>query len=123
MEEMIEKIKEIERITSQEKGEYDFFGVLLKEESDWWSIVVSAPWLIPDMDGYSYLGKKFMEKLNSSELLLLSGITILTPAEKHIKPKQKVNVEHGLVEVTNTDFFGVMATHGYIITSRSNMPA
>ena len=87
MEEIINRIVQIEKETSQEKGEYIFFGVLLREDSpNRWDIVVAASWLTPGIiDGYAYLGKKLNSYLNEREIILISRVVILDPTHQNLK--------------------------------------
>jgi hypothetical protein len=126
MKELIEKLIEVEKRTSQEKGEYDLFALFLREESsNKWDVVVSSKWISQDKPGgLKYLSNKINEVLNKEELISISHIAIIDEAgNKLSKVQQAINVEHGSLEIRESNFFGLQIKRGFLITSRNNQAA
>ncbi|MGB2930265.1 MAG: hypothetical protein WBB70_15285, partial [Desulfobacterales bacterium] len=57
--------------------------------------------------------------LSDQELLMLSRLIILDKNEPALKAIHKaMHVEHGLAEISDSNFFGLPIKHAYLITSR-----
>lgn len=126
MKEIVKKLVEIERKTSQEKGEYDFFALFLRENSsDKWDILVAANWVdINKEAALKYLAKSFQSSFNQSELLSISRIVLIEDTNPALPAlQQAINIEHGAVEIKDTNFFGLQIKHAYLITSKKRQVA
>ena len=118
---LFEEIVSIERQTSREKGEFYLFALFLREESpDKWDLIVSAPWIEADKEGaLRYLASLVQSRLTPSELLSLSKIVLIDVDNPALEAVQNtVAVEHGKVEVRDSNFFGLPIKQAYIITSK-----
>jgi len=126
MKDIIEKLIKVEKKTSEDRGKYDLFAVFLREDSpNRWDIVVSSDWLRNNKsEGLTYLAKNITEVLNKDELLLISRIVIIDEGDQTLPLlKQAMDVEHGSVEIGQSNFLGLQIKHAYLITSRNNQAA
>ena len=119
-EKMIEKLKAMELEVSKEKGEFSLFGLFLREDAtDKYDLVVSAPWMETDNKwSLEYLSKQVQSKLEQDELLSISRIVLLEKGNPVVEAVQKaVNVKHGDLRVSNTNFSGLQVSQACISTS------
>ncbi len=121
MKEIIEKLGDVEKKISEEKGPFSLFALFLREEApDKWDLVVSAPWFHSgDRKSLDYLNGVIQSSLKPQELIMLSRIVIVEPADRAVSAINRgVKIEHGDVEVKDSNFFGLPIKHAYIITSQ-----
>jgi len=121
MKEIVSKFSEIERRTSDEKGEYDLFALFLREDSsDKWDILVAAEWISKNKQiALKYLSQIIQESFSLSELLNISRIVIIEEDEPALPIiQQAVSCEHSNIEIKDSNFFGLEIKHAYIITSK-----
>jgi hypothetical protein len=120
MNQLAEKLLEIEQEIAGEKGSLNLFALLEREDlSDRWDLVVSASWAKEDEATLRYLADAIKRHLTPAEMTLLSRIVILEASENPVRAITEVyEVEHGRLELAEPSRFGLPANHGYIITSR-----
>lgn len=121
MKDLISKFVGIERQIAEEKGDFALFALFLREDvPDRWDLVVSAPWFGPDeKETLDYLVRKIRPRLKESEVVMLSRIVLVPSTHPALRAIHKaVEIEHGSVEVSNSNFFGLSIKHAYIITSK-----
>ena len=121
MKDLLERFIKIEREVSEEKGAFNLFALFLRvDEQDLWDVVVAAPWIELDQKlALQYLGKRLQRELTTDQLMQLSHIAIIDANNPGLPAvTQTVNVEHGLVEMHNQEFFGHTIKHAYFITSQ-----
>ena len=126
MKDIVEKVTEIEKETSAERGEYDLFALFLREESsNKWDILVSAKWISESKeDALKYLAQRIQKSFTSSELLQISKIVIIEKNNPALPALlQAISVEHGSAEIKDSNFFGLQIKHGFLITSKSRQAA
>jgi len=123
----IDKLRQLMGDLSNEKGEFSFFGLFLRAEAhDRWDLVVSSPWL---EDGRLKALREFVEKLAAAigedQLLSISRVVTLNADDPALDAVIKaVSVEDGLVEIRDTDLFGLKIAHAYIMRAkRLQVPA
>ena len=88
--------------------------------------MVSAPWAGEDRPSVvDYLVSQIKSRLGAQVLMYLSQIVVINPENPALQALNRtIQVEHGRVEVRDTDFFGRTVKHAYIITSqRPQAPA
>lgn len=122
MKDFFKKIGKIEKEISSEKGDFNLFAALLREDSsDKWDIVISAPWLKKDdMASLKYIAKIIKKHLDN-ELLRLSRIVIIDNRDAALEAiHSSIQVKHGAegVEVRNSNFFGLIIKHAYFVISQ-----
>ena len=116
-----EKLRQIEVEISADKGSFNLFALIEREDSlGKWDIVVAANWV----DGgrkelINTIASKIREKLSGDEQLMLSRIVTLFPSDVLVRNLNLIGVEHGIVELSNNTFNGIPIKKAYLITSKS----
>ena len=120
MNELADKLREVELDVAGEKGALNLFAVLEREDlASRWDLVVSAPWAKEDEVTLRYLTSALKRRLGTSEMTLLSRIVVLHSTDNSVRALNEIfDVEHGGVELSEPSRFGLPVKHGYIITSR-----
>lgn len=100
----ISKLKLIEKVASNEMGNFSFFALFLPEDSpNKWDLIVSADWIDNDkLAALRYLSKKMNEELSSAEIINLSKVVpIETKNDELIKIAKEYRIEHDAKEIRN----------------------
>jgi hypothetical protein len=121
MNKIVKKLVQAEREMASEKGQFLLFALFLREDApDLWDVVVSGPWVTKSKaDSLKYISKKLRSALNPNELVKLSRIVLIEQDNPALAALQKaIHIEHGTVEIKDSNFFGLQIKHGYLITSR-----
>jgi hypothetical protein len=125
--ELKERFAELESHIAEERGAFALFALFMREDApDRWDLIVSAPWLGDDKrSAVDYFVTQIKSRLGEQELTSLSRIVVVDPQEPSVQALNRaIQVEHGSVEVRDSNFFGLPVKHAYIITSkRSPAPA
>jgi len=123
----IDKLRQLMHDVSIEKGEFSLFGLFLRAEApDKWDLVVSSPWL--EEGKLKALGE-FVEKLAAAigedQLLSISRVVTLNADDPALDAVTKaVSVEDGLIEIRDSDLFGLKIAHAYVLRAkRLQVPA
>ena len=120
-EEMPAKFAILESDLASARGDFALFALFLREDvPDRWDLIVSAPWAVADQkSALDYVIAKIKSELGPDYLTLLSRIIFVDPTDVAVQNLNKaINVEHGAVEVRDSNFFGLAIKHAYIITSK-----
>lgn len=120
MNELTDKIRQVESDIANEKGQFNLFALLEREDlTDRWDLVIAAPWAKHDEPTLRYIVAALKRHLDSTDMTLLARIVILEASEDPVRAiNDSYNVEHGRVELNDPARFGLPVKHGYIITSR-----
>ncbi|MFQ6052261.1 MAG: hypothetical protein ACE5K4_11300 [Candidatus Hydrothermarchaeota archaeon] len=121
MKEIANKIRSLEREIVAEKGELTLFALFLREDApDKWDLLASGPGLEENKkEALVYLVQKIRSHLDLKEFITISRIVLLEKENPVLNAIQRaVKVEHGLVEVKESVFFGLKIKHAYIFTSK-----
>lgn len=123
MKELVERFVKLESEIAEEKGRFSLFALFLREDvENKWDVVVSATWFSQYQNQRAileYLVPKIQRQLNPEELLTLSRIVTVDPDNESVKAiNRAVSIEHGTVDVQDSDFFGLRIKHAFIITSK-----
>jgi hypothetical protein len=121
MKQLVEKLVAMEREISEERGTFALFALFLREDAlDKWDLVASAPWLEEDKkESLAYLSDRLRSHLTHEELLSFSRIVLIDRDNPFLEAiRRAVSQEHGIVEVKDSNFFGLEISHAYIITSK-----
>jgi hypothetical protein len=125
--ELTEKFAELEVHIAEEKGPFVFFALFMREEvPDRWDLIVSAPWAGDDKRRVvDYFVSQIKSRLGDQALMSLSRIVVIDPQNAAIRALNRaIQIEHGRVEVRDSDFFGQSVKLAYIVTSqRPQAPA
>lgn len=121
MKNLVSKFIALEKEISNERGDFDLFALFLRGDApDKWDLIVAARWFgTNDKKTLGYLAKRIRSHLKPQELLTLSRIVVLNPPDPAVSAIQSAfKIEHGSVEVRNSNFFGLLIKHAFIITSK-----
>ena len=124
MKEQIEKLQNIEKSLSKSKGKFELFALFLREDSpDKWDLLISADWARANKkNSIQDIIEEIRKELSEQEMLMLSRIIILDKNDAALKAlHQAVRVEHGLAEISDSNFFGLKIKHAYLITSQKEV--
>ena len=118
---IVRKLVQAEQIMAEEKGRFLIFALFLREDApDLWDVVVAAHWVAEDKSSsLKYISSKLGEALGPNEVTKLSRIVVIEPDNPALAALQQAfQVEHGTVEIKDSNFFGLQFKHAYLITSR-----
>ena len=121
MNSIVDKLRSLELSMSQEKGKFLLFALVLREDaSDLWDLVVSSAWVtLNKSEALKYISNTLKNSLSPDEILKISRIVTIDPLNPDLlKWVRAINVEHGMANVENCNFFGLNIKHAYIITSQ-----
>lgn len=119
--EFTDKFAELESRLAEEKGGFVLFALFMREDApDRWDLMVAAPWATGDKRStVDYLVDEIKSRLGDEALTRLARIVVIDPEDPGVqKLTRAIRIEHGGVEVRDSDFFGLPVKHAYIITSR-----
>lgn len=118
---VVERFRRLESMLARERGDFVLFALFrLEELPDSWDLLVSATWLPDDtFAATSYLVDQIKEKLGAKELLNLSRVVVIEPAVEPLQDLlESIEVEHGRVELRDTDIFDQSVKQAVFITSK-----
>ncbi|MBI3373972.1 MAG: hypothetical protein HY017_19780 [Betaproteobacteria bacterium] len=116
-----EKFSELESHVAKERGAFALFALFMREDApDHWDLIVSAPWAVGDKQStVNYFIDQIKSRLGDQSLTSLSRIVVIDPQDAAVQAlNRSIQIEHGRVEVRDSDFFGLPVKHAYIITSK-----
>lgn len=119
--ELPEKFGELESHIAEEKGGFVLFALFMREDTpDRWDLIVSAPWVGDDKrSAVNYFVSQIKSRLGEGGLTNLSRIVVIDPKDVAVQALNRaIQIEHGRVEVRDSNFFGLPIKHAYIITSK-----
>ncbi|MCZ6490508.1 MAG: hypothetical protein O7A06_08255 [Acidobacteria bacterium] len=122
MNEIVEKYASLEAEIAAKKGNFFLFALFLREDvPDRWDLMVSAPWLsLNKGEAVEYLVNEIKSHLGPQGLVNLSRIVLVDPNDPPARALAKAfHVEHGKVEVRDSNLFGLQVKHAFIITSKT----
>ena len=117
---LVTKLQAMELEVSEERGEFELFGLVLRAASeDRWDIVVSARWFSQSReDELRYLSDKLTKALSPDELLKISRIVPMWNRDDFVQEMQKlIQVQHGLQELEDSEVSSIDVKRALIITS------
>jgi len=121
MREQAEKLKNIEQELSALYGPFELFALFLREDSaDKWDLIVSSDWARKDKKAAINLIIERIRKIFSNEeMLKLSRLIVLDKDDVALNALHSaMHVEHGLAEISDSNFLGLAIKHAYLITSK-----
>ena len=118
--ELVLEFAKLESDVAASRGDFALFALFLREDvPDRWDLIVSAPWVLNEKAELSYLVDKIKSVLGPNALTKLSRIVFGNPTDPAVEGLNKaIQVEHGTVEVKDSNFFGLAVKHAFIITSK-----
>jgi len=121
MKELIDKLVQVEKDISSDKGSFLLFALFLREDApDLWDLLVAANWVEENKsESLKYLSSYLTEYLKPDELIKLSRILTIDSNNPGLKAIHKaIQIEHGNAEIRDSNFFGLQIKHAYLITSK-----
>ena len=121
MKEQAVKLQQVERELSDSKGQFELFGLFLREDApNKWDLLISADWARDKKkDSISLIVQEIKKVLSDQEMLMLSRLVILDKDDAAIKAiHDAMHVEHGLAEISDSNFYGMAIKRAYLITSQ-----
>ena len=117
-----EKLQQIEVEISANKGGFNLFALIERDDSfGKWDVVVSARWIGNQEKALiNTIASKISETLTENEQIMLSRIVVLPTSDTFVQNLNLIGVEHGMVNLSNNTFNGVFIKEAYLITSKSN---
>jgi hypothetical protein len=118
--ELSDRFRQLESGIAQEKGSFVLFALFMREDApDRWDLIVSASWAGSDSRStVDYFVSQIKSRLGEEYLTTLSRIIVVDPEDASVQAlNQAVHIEHGGVEIRDSNFFGVPVKHAFIITS------
>lgn len=119
------RFAKLESDISASRGDFALFALFLREDlPDRWDLMIAAPWASEDKkSALEYLITRIKADLGPADLTQLSRIVLIDPAEVSVQNLNRaIHVEHGALEVRDSNFFGLPIKHAFIITSKSPSP-
>ena len=121
MREQAQKLQAVEKKLSESKGSFELFALFLREDApNKWDLLVSSDWARNDKKAaLSEIIQEIKNVLTDQEQLMLSRLIILDKDDAALKALHgTMHVEHGLAEISDSNFFGLSIKHAYLITSK-----
>jgi hypothetical protein len=121
---LLKKLASLELALSHERGEFELFGLFLREESqEKWDLIVAAPWLHSyDRASLQAIVGEMQKTLNPAELLEFSRVVVLDKGTPFLESLLKTfEIEHDLVEAKNLTLLGLSFRSVYIITAKGRL--
>ena len=120
VQELTQAFARLESEIAKEKGDFTLFALFLREDlPDRWDLIISAPWAVDRKNAIKYLVKKIQMTLGAAILTDLSRIVLANPDEPAVANLNRaIHIEHGNVEMRDTNVFGLPVKHAFIITSK-----
>lgn len=121
MKELAEKLRNIEIELSKENGDFELFALFLREDApDKWDLIISSDWARKDKkSALNTIVAKIQNTLNAEETVKLSRIIILNKDDAALNAlHEAMHVEHGVAEISDSNFLGLAIKHAYLITSK-----
>ena len=119
--ELSEKFRDLESRIAEDKGGFALFALFMREDvPDRWDLIVSAPWVGTNKrEAVDYFVEQIKSRLGEQDLTSLARIVVVDPEDAAVKSLNRaVQIEHGGVEVRDSNFFGLPIKHAFIITSK-----
>lgn len=117
MKSIVQKLALIKSELTSQKGQFDFFGLLLLENSmNKWDLAMAASWISQDKtSALKLVGRKVQESLEKNEIMTLSRVVLLENEPESIDEFYQINsFSEEVFEKFNFDFLGVSVKHAYI---------
>ena len=125
LEELPAKFAKLELEIGASRGEFALFALFQRSVlRDLWDLLISAPWASANKKAaLEYMVEKIKADLGPDYLTQLSNIVFIDPSNEALEKFQKaVFVEHGAVEIRDTNIFGQDIRLAVIITCKQLCP-
>ena len=121
MREQAIKLQSVEKTLSDSKGPFELFALFLREDApNKWDLLISSDWARNDKKAaLNSIISEIQKILTQQEQLMLSRLIILKKDDKALNALHSaMHVEHGMAEISDSNFNGLAIKHAYLITVR-----
>jgi hypothetical protein len=121
---LMKKLASLEMTLSQEKGEFELFGIFLRKESQGkWDLIVAAPWLHSyDRASLQAIVSEMQKVLSQPELLDFSRVVVLDKGNPFLENLLTMfATEHEPIKAENLTLLGLSFRSVYILTARGRL--
>jgi len=121
MREQAIKLQAVEKTLSESQGPFELFALFLREDApNKWDLLISSDWARTDKKAaLNTIIGEVQNVLSQQEQLMLSRLIILDKDDAALNALQSaMHVEHGMAEISDSNFNGLPIKHAYLITSK-----
>lgn len=122
MKKTLEKLKLVEQELAGKHGPFTLFAYVLPADAELerWDLLVAGPWVeSPNRDIIREIVESLQRYFTLEEMILLGAVVPITRPNPGLDAMhEEVQVEHGLVEIRDFQFYQVDIAKGYVITSQ-----
>jgi len=121
MREQAIKLQAVEKTLSESKGPFELFALFLREDApNKWDLLISSDWARNDKKvALNTIIGEVQKALTQPEQLMLSRLIVLEKDDAALNALQSaMHVEHGMAEISDSNFNGLPIKHAYLITSK-----
>jgi hypothetical protein len=117
---LLDKLVRLEPEMAAMKGEFTLLALFQREESDYWDVLVAAPWVEEDNEtALRFVAGQLQSHLDLQEIVTLSHVALIDEDNPGLEAViEAKNGYEGIIEVRDEEFFGLPIRRGYIITAR-----
>ena len=122
MNQLFDKILQIEKELSLEMGKFYLFALFqTSERAEQWDVVVSASWLVPGLKGIKIISGKLTSNLEENELLKISKVVVLENDNPIVEQLARIfDVEHEFINVQSLFLVEKEIEKAIVITAKSS---
>lgn len=115
----VEKFCDIEVTISKEKGDFNLFALIEREDAlGKWDVVVSARWIGKEKEVIEKIALEIQKVLTREEQLMLSRIVVLSLSDPLVQNMNLIATKHSAIKLTNNTFNGIVIKEAFLITSQ-----
>lgn len=120
MKEIVEKLKGYEKTMAKEKGQFDLFGLFLRDDApDKWDVLVAAEWIEKNKEeSLKYIVDMVQKGFSKEEVMKLSRIVLINERSPVLEAIYRTIGGGRNIEIEDSNFFGLQIKHAYLITLR-----
>ena len=124
MKNVAEKLVQVEQRISKQKGDFNLFGLFLREDQQKWDVLVSASWIGKnEMEAIRTITAQIQEELNDTELSQISRIVVIDEGNPDLYAiTEHFETEHEVQEIKDYLFSDIEINKAYLITSKLREP-
>src|SRR5437016_4912569 len=103
MNQLTDKVRQVEAEIAREKGQFNLFALLEREDiANRWDLVIAAPWAKHDEPTLRYIVAALKHHLAPNDMIFLARIVILEATEDPVRAiTESYDVEHGRLELND----------------------
>ena len=121
---LVDDLVGLEADLATERGDFSFFGLVLREGASRWHLVVSAPWLDDEgmRSGLDEIAKRLRGGVDPEQFRLISAIIVLEEGDPvRIAFRNLAEVEHDRIRYEEVETPSISIEKMYVITNRCSL--